>query len=86
MPVEQEDGSVQVQYQKISSDEQIERILHAIGNNLLNNHSNEGRQLLAFLAKVHEANADKPMTSSHVEVTDAAADDVEAAQNKPTIK
>jgi hypothetical protein len=71
-PVEQADGSLNVQHKKIWSDEQIEQkkredndaILNAVGKNISNDESVEARRLLAFLSNVYAANADKEIKTA----------------------
>src|SRR5262245_31522093 len=43
--------------------EQGGHLIDTVGNSIANDESPEAKQLLAFLAQVYEANADKPMTT-----------------------
>ncbi|MBA7659665.1 hypothetical protein ES703_67650 [subsurface metagenome] len=70
--VRQEDGTPQLEYKQIWSDEKIkkdkrelgEAVYNQVGNNLLQNDSPEAKELLAFLATVYEANMDKNMETA----------------------
>lgn len=70
--VTQPDGRIEVFYNKIWSDEKIdqkqkednEAILSSIGNNLLNDNSDEAKELVEFLKKVYRHNADKEIQSA----------------------
>ena len=63
--VKQPDGTYQVLHKKIWSDEEIlrkeneigEAVLNGIGKNLLEDQSNEAKQLLTFLGVVYQTNA-----------------------------
>lgn len=70
--VKQADGTDQLAYKKIWSDEDIlkkkqelgEAILNQVGNNLLQDESPESKALLAFLSNVYKANMDRDIETS----------------------
>ena len=67
--VKQPDGTLQLVYKQIWSEEEIKRkedevgetVLNAIGRNLLEDRSNEAELLLAFLSVVYQTNMDKDL-------------------------
>lgn len=70
--VRQENGTPQLEYKQIWSDEKIEKdkrelgeaVFNQVGNNLLQDESPEAKLLLAFLATIYKANMDKNMETA----------------------
>ena len=67
--IKQPDGTTKVVHKKIWTDDEIQRkeretgeaVLNAIGKNLLEDHSHEARQLLAFLGVLYQTNMGEPL-------------------------
>jgi len=89
--VKQPDGSMQVEYKKIWSDEEIERkkqesaeaILEAVGSTLQDDTSMQAQLLLAFLKDAYRANADKDLETTK-EIGHALLACLETAKHDPT--
>ena len=89
--VKQPDGSMQVEYKQIWSDEEIakknqessEAILEAVGRTLLDDTSMQAQLLLAFLQDAYRANADKELETTQ-EVGHALLASLETAKQDPT--
>lgn len=89
--IKQPDGSIQVEYKQIWSDEEIARnnqesseaILETVGRSLLDDTSMQAQLLLAFLQDAYRANADKKLETTQ-EVGHALLACLETAKQDPT--